>query len=130
MIEIAAVPSEPMFDDAFESMVIQGDVGIAVSKETSDYRLCVSIGKTGDNCMKILLEGEPYRITKCEQISQEEYDSFQSLLANLTARNGMVAADVLDGESFMLKWRTIDGSFGSCCATQSSWSLSGTIGSG
>ncbi|WP_010582398.1 hypothetical protein [Schlesneria paludicola] len=111
MEELDEIPSFPVFENTFDSMDIPGEIGVAVSRETTESRICLAVGKSKDGCRKYLLEGDPYQITESKVITPDEYDTFISYLEELPARNGMIAADVLDGEGYMVKWRTADHEF-------------------
>ena len=111
MVELEAVPSVPLFENTFGSMSIPGETGVAVSRETSERRCCVAIGRSTLGYSKTLSEGEPFRIVKTESITPSEYESLVSLLEALPPRNGMVAAEVLDGESYLFRWLTSECEF-------------------
>lgn len=111
MWELDAVPPVPLFDETFESMTIPGVLGVAVSRQTNESRFCVAVGRSDRDCRKVRLEGEPYRIVESMTIPVTEYDAFVAHIRELQMQNGIVAADVLDGEGFMVKWRAVDGEF-------------------
>lgn len=110
MIEIDAVPSVPLFDDLFDSLVITGDEGLAISKEHLNYREGLTIGRDGSGrCVKNVLAGEPYQVVSSSVISVETFERMQLSLDGAFKRNGMIAADTLDGISYLVKWRNSKG---------------------
>lgn len=98
---------EGRFDEFFRSMTIPGESGIAVAWETMAEQLCWSVGRTDGVCRKMLLEGEPFQpfqLIRTTPVTLGEYDRFRSQVDEIPARNGIVSADVLDGEGFWLRW--------------------------
>lgn len=104
MEEIQLIPAVSWIDEAFHSMAIPGETGFAVLCGTDNSNTCLAIGRSDDVCKKRLLKGNPLVISKEIVVTIAEYNAITARLSEIPVLNGMVVADVIDGESYMIKW--------------------------
>ena len=106
VIEIDEVPNAVVFADVFSVMRIFGEDGIAVVHENGTIKRGVSVSIDGDRRTLVRLGEDPLAVLTIVEISSSDCERVLSIVSQLQPRNGLVAAEVLDGESFFIRWLT------------------------
>ncbi len=96
----------PFIEELFEKMVIPGKGnGFAISYEIANTKTCVALGGAENGAIAVKRRGDPCTKEYRKQISREEFEKLSRVLVSNFKKSGFLGAeDILDGETYLVKW--------------------------
>lgn len=106
MIRLFSSALPPFLAQQFDKMAIPGEgCGFAVCFSSASKKECVACGLQGDSAVAVRYSGYEYELSETALIPLSKFKQLCDAVPIELRKTGILAAeDVLDGESYLVKW--------------------------